>query len=603
MKKLNYFAMMGAIALTGLVTFTACSSSEDAIDNPNYDSETNTVKTQFTISLPPTAGRTTRMLENAVKQTIFSGIGNIKLLPLSAAAAGTSSLTDMVSLADFSAFDHSESNTKVYSNIQFATGVNRFVFFGNSLQAGNDFEKGALTVSMSGSTLADVSFSLVTAYNATNASTGTSLLAALNGVAGATPLESNGTTAATIDADGDAGTDPTSTKFYEIATATNPELSTLKTIAEKYLSTKVGSSNMVRNLFRVLYNELAVNVTEAAFSSSPNVAKMAMGIRKKIESYFETPANVATSELVSTCVGYPANCNLPEGAARVQWTGETTNAFGWASLLDGSNVADLSDYVYPANLQYSVNSTIKTSNSVQSTNYSTNTWSQVQALYTDGTSITGSTRSVILDDPVQFAVASLVTKVKLANSVTTLTDKATSAITIPEGGYTLTGIMIGGQKNVDWEFAPISTSSVKTIYDKFVGTSIKTVYVDEDNPTAVAAWASNSTLVLPTAAAAEPTPINIALEFENSGTNAAAFEGFDGTINVGDKFYLIGTLTPAANVAVFRKDYTTTAIFRLSNDALSKAYHGLPDLRTSQLELGLSVDLTWQSGLTFTQDI
>ena len=51
MKKLNYFAMMGAIALTGLVTFTACSSSEDAIEpNPDYNPETNTVKTEFSIS-------------------------------------------------------------------------------------------------------------------------------------------------------------------------------------------------------------------------------------------------------------------------------------------------------------------------------------------------------------------------------------------------------------------------------------------------------------------------------------------------------------------------------------------------------------------------
>ena len=39
----------------------------------------------------------------------------------------------------------------------------------------------------------------------------------------------------------------------------------------------------------------------------------------------------------------------------------------------------------------------------------------------------------------------------------------------------------------------------------------------------------------------------------------------------------------------------------LSNtiNTLKNAYVTLPDLRASLLQLGLSVDLTWQSGMTF----
>ena len=49
MKKNLMFAMFGAIALTGAVELTSCSSSDDvAADvNPNYNPETNEVTTQF----------------------------------------------------------------------------------------------------------------------------------------------------------------------------------------------------------------------------------------------------------------------------------------------------------------------------------------------------------------------------------------------------------------------------------------------------------------------------------------------------------------------------------------------------------------------------
>lgn len=35
---------------------------------------------------------------------------------------------------------------------------------------------------------------------------------------------------------------------------------------------------------------------------------------------------------------------------------------------------------------------------------------------------------------------------------------------------------------------------------------------------------------------------------------------------------------------------------------LANAYNVLPDLRTAKLSLGLSVDLNWQTGMTFNQD-
>ncbi len=47
---------------------------------------------------------------------------------------------------------------------------------------------------------------------------------------------------------------------------------------------------------------------------------------------------------------------------------------------------------------------------------------------------------------------------------------------------------------------------------------------------------------------------------------------------------------------VFIQDFMTTAVFKLSADALKKAYYTMPDLRTSNMSLGLSVDLQWETG-------
>jgi len=46
----------------------------------------------------------------------------------------------------------------------------------------------------------------------------------------------------------------------------------------------------------------------------------------------------------------------------------------------------------------------------------------------------------------------------------------------------------------------------------------------------------------------------------------------------------------------FVQDYVTTANFTVNS--FKNAYNMLPDLRAPQLEIGLSVDLTWETGIT-----
>ena len=79
MKKMKNFALMSAIALTSAVGFTACSSSNDVAEtNPNYNPETNLVKTTISLSINPNSEATTRQAGNTVQASgNFRGIGSI----------------------------------------------------------------------------------------------------------------------------------------------------------------------------------------------------------------------------------------------------------------------------------------------------------------------------------------------------------------------------------------------------------------------------------------------------------------------------------------------------------------------------------------------
>ena len=124
----------------------------------------------------------------------------------------------------------------------------------------------------------------------------------------------------------------------------------------------------------------------------------------------------------------------------------------------------------------------------------------------------------------------------------------------------------------------------------------------------------------------------MALEFRNnSGTD---FYGNYNLIREGGTFYLIGVLDPNATSnltginwssddmtkyltyhalppydsdgntkkisRVFIQDFMTTANFVIGPNSLKYAYLTVPDLRSSSLSLGLSVDIKWETGLNFS---
>ena len=264
--------------------------------------------------------------------------------------------------------------------------------------------------------------------------------------------------------------------------------------------------------------------------------------------------------------------------------------------------AQVDRYVYPASLWYTANTKIHTSTTSKLDNYTgAASWQAILDTYEKkNSSVSSNTRSIALIDTIQYAVARLDVCVKFKEN-TWLEDNdpvaANNKVNNPSAGYPLSAVLVGGQKNVGFDFTQATYAGgigyAYTIYDKEMTSAIAA--------TGTAAYsAANSTLVLETPAGENEF---IALEFTN--TSDKDFYGVDGIVPVGGKFYLVGQLTASVatetGTCVFKQDYTTTA--RVAIKDLKSAYNTIPDLKAPQLEIGLSVDLQWQAGHVYDLEL
>lgn len=584
MKKNFIYALMSAIAFVGTVGITACSSSDEIVDNPNYDPETNTVKTQFAISLQNNVlNNTTRMVAADVQKdgtlAQFKGITGMCLLPFKSSSLNGS----VISLSpDIESSSTGTANEKVqvYSNVQVLVETDRFLFYGHAKDGTEGFEHGALVMPTSYSSLSGINFCPKPINSTINTSSSeytkcTNLLNLLKSVANA----KSGTTTW-----GPAGTGETQTT-----------VATLQSLYNSFISLKAGSSEIVRDALEDLYNGLNSMVSS---ESNPGY-EVATAIRTAITSGGNSVSGEVLT-LSSDYTDYPGNLHLPNGAARIEWDA-TNKVFVDKAITGGGDVTALNLYAYPANIQYFVDSSIKT----QTSNVldASKTWSENLAAYSSGgTSVSSSTRSVALEKPVKYGVGLFDVKVNKLNEGSYY-DKKGSVVDVTNG-FTLKGILIGGQKPVDYKFEQTSGTSY-TIYDNVMPTN-KTITSSE-------AADDNYTLVLQTKEN-DADGVNFALELVNNGND---FEGKDGIIPKNGTFYLVGTLknSEATNYGtvdadikgyVFKQDYVTTATCTIGNGSiagsggLANATNSLPDLTAPSMELGFSVDLTWKSGLAFT---
>lgn len=596
MKIFSKYAYMGAIALVGAVGFTACSSDDDltAPQNPTFDGES--VKTQFAINIPYAGGKDTRMTDqNTQDAGNFLGMKELRLISFDGEPSNGVLKNIITTLGTIKNGELSGSqSSKIYSNVNVPIQTDHFLFYAQAIggTVGEDengsFINGAIEPNIDGvSGINDINFQLVKTNNGvvTSNSEAVLLLEVLNAV------DADGVWAGTLDAD----------------------LSALRTSLQ---SLKAGSANNIKLALQNLYNA----VEKWATGTAGDNQTAALAIRKAITAAayggnttqvfsLKSPGTSSPYELETTLT-FPRNLDLPDGAVKMQYAGSDFSYETSTGNLTGLAGFDYTKVCYPAALYYFVNTDIATSNqSLDNKDWpaTTTDWTSSAPWLADatkgnwGTEVTPSTQSIALKKNINYGVASLELTVKCAAG--SLPDNGGAGtpnyIPVASEGFPVTGLLIGGQPaQIGWDFLPkASTNFDLTVYDN----DIHDVSAKENSSVG-----TNYTLLMPNYQATAAA-VNFAIELENN--TGHEFRGQDGVVPVGGKFYLVGALDPAnpkepapsGVTDVFMSDYQTVA--NVTIKSLEKAYNTIPDLRATQMELGLSVDLTWEKGFTFDVSI
>ena len=318
-------------------------------------------------------------------------------------------------------------------------------------------------------------------------------------------------------------------------------------------------------------------------------------------------------------------------------------------------------YLFPAELWYYANSPIRTTdNDVTVGSYPDGitpwnteaTWTA--AGWTFPGKVTSSTRGVAVASSINYGVALFKSSVVYASGVTQLQDnryalsnhtEQNKTIYVSNAQLELRGILVGGvNPRMNWQFTRKYTSGTNheglgdlslfdgVIYDHSLPSNTIPTPTNSENYTLVYDNFDSSANPLTT-----QNDVYVALEFVNGGD---AFWGRDNLIPHGGVFYLVAQLpkptaeqqnalswptdhqippvwgvdgetvtSPAVAgqskkiARVFIQDFMTTATFKIGATSLQKAYYSVPDLRASQMSLGLSVDLNWTPGINYEIDL
>ena len=306
-----------------------------------------------------------------------------------------------------------------------------------------------------------------------------------------------------------------------------------------------------------------------------------------------TAINTAIDTYNNEWNDFPASIGLPDGAAVIRWTGDAFEPQANTTTLADINGIDR--YAYPAELYYYANSRINTSTiDKRKEKYTDREWSAILAEdyeHKDGV-VSSSTTSVAIKEPLQYGVAHVQIILKKTDS-STLKDADGADIPVGSNNFPLTGIVIGGQLPVGFDFTPTtvyplySEADMKFIYDN----KLPTLYLSS----AADASQHTNTLVLQTY---DNKKVPVALELTNN--SGVDFKGSGSIILNGTKFYLVGEIDPETfkndsrteiRDRVFTQDYTTTLNIKVTS--LEKAYNVVPNLLSPRLEIGIELVPKW----------
>lgn len=355
-----------------------------------------------------------------------------------------------------------------------------------------------------------------------------------------------------------------------------------------------GSSTSILGYVNELYKE-AGKAGAVALSSA---------IRAKIAEK-ATVVNDVVTALHSDLTGYPANIDLPDGAAAIQWISGVEGFVPQTTTTTIAPITSVTRFAYPAELYYYTNSLIATANKeISVLKYESETlWNNVLQYYTGSGVVDASTHAVAIKSPMQYGVARLSTNLNAAPN--TLIDgdetKFIYGTDWNDRSFPMTAVIVGGQYPVGFDFKPETVKAtaeeakadMRYVYDSQVKTrNLKTDYyylgtTSQNNCT--------NTLVLQSY---ENAKVTVVLEFENR--TGKKFKGKECIVYPGAKFYLIGYVDPTTKPGsgnqynrVFTQDYVTTFNMTVDQKCLANAYSVMPDLSEARMEIGVLIVPKW----------
>lgn len=547
--------------LMAAVMFSACSNEEK--EPVQISGEGDAVKTSFTFSVPRASVKRSASA-NAQADGSFKGLTILGLYPFTHLTddyvAESSTATGSVQLAAQTLGATEGNATKTFTDVALPTGDIAFLFYGQDVTNTNSaLSKGTADVY----TPADITFSLDNILaDATNDAAFKTLFEAIEGLN------------TVLDAQIDAAADPLKI-----------ELTALKTDWHKFTS-----------------------------ASNANLGLAFTFLTDAVAALEEGDAKTALSEQVTKMTnaldaGYPYG--LPEGTFALK-EGAVRLSGDEVTGLDNIIAAAKARYMKPAALTYYVNAyPVDYSN----TNAAALQWDKTagtinaagSGINAARTQISPSTTKIALNKTINYGVGRLdVAPVFIAaggvmKGANDPEGKETT-VSVNNNSFELTGVLVGNlPTKLNWELNPVQDEEFgATVFDDEVEKSPVSVFATKET----AVYEKCSYVILPATTGLKALSKNatIALQFKNNG---AQFYGKDGIVPAGGTFYIAGQLSQNGSSDVtedaIKKDFYTTAKLRIVT--LKNATNTVPDIVNPTLELSMYVDLEWQEGVIFDQEL
>lgn len=333
--------------------------------------------------------------------------------------------------------------------------------------------------------------------------------------------------------------------------------------------------------------------------------------------------------------------------------GTPVNAFyyvqNYNSSAAGGGEFTVDDYYYPSELLYFGNSPIRVSDEEHevlqypqtTTKWTTENSEEPVATdpwygWTANGSVNSHTRSVAMTNNINYGTALLEMTIgynsdiidgtkKLLDNNHAIQERDYSTnepdLEVPYNGtsFKLVGVLVGGQSpRIGWNMLPALQGDERQgyIFDNQLTNNGIIPATGNSQPNYTMVFDNYNANLADDA----QDKVYIALELQNN--TGMDFFGKDNLIANGSNFYLIGKLDPTNKTApdlpayhalppykdglngktvprVFIQDHKTTVNFKIGENSLKYAYLTVPDLRSSSVTLGLSVDMSWSAGLSF----